>query len=75
MKKEIKLRCEGVIMGKTLTTKTLKGRKEIVKLEMICAALDKNIEVFGKKVNLLDEVRYGIYGATMREIQQRLEGK
>ena len=43
------------------------------KLLMICKSLDKDTTgLSGKKENLLDLVRYGINGPTMREVKDKL---
>jgi len=52
--------------------------KKMATLSLICHALDKSCDVMDystgefKRGNMLDLVRYGIYGPTMREVKAKI---
>ncbi len=49
------------------------NKKTAAKLLLVCRAMDKEVHgLGGKKVNLLDVVRFGIEGMTLKEIYKKL---
>jgi len=54
--------------------KIIVGTKKAGKLLLICNSLDKEMGGLGGKVNLLTQVRYGVYGPTLYDVKKVSDG-
>jgi len=66
---------EGRVLHQGITKKVggvMVDAKKAAKLLLICKKLDKEVAGLERRENMLDLVRFGVHGPTVREVRARL---